>query len=79
MFGELPSWGFYIRHVTGISVKNITLSLDNPDFRPAFVLEDVTNAILEKINLPEPKKDQIILKDSRVSLSDTQYVDLLKK
>ncbi|MFN4085728.1 MAG: glycoside hydrolase family 28 protein [Spirosomataceae bacterium] len=79
MFGELPSWGFYIRHVTGISVKNITLTLDNPDFRPAFVLEDVTNAILEKINLPEPKKDQIILKDSRVSLSDTQYVDLLKK
>ena len=43
MFGELPSWGFYVRHVDGIRFKDIHLSLVDEDFRPPFVFDDVLN------------------------------------
>lgn len=41
MFGELPAWGFYLRHVRDITFKNVQLSLADDDFRPAIVEEDV--------------------------------------
>ena len=53
MFGELPSWGFYVRHVDGITFKNITLKLKDKDFRPAFVFDDVQNVVFEKVKYPE--------------------------
>lgn len=42
MFGELPAWGFYMRHVRGIRIEGVTLDLDRSDYRPAFVADDVT-------------------------------------
>ena len=47
MFGELPSWGFYLRHIRGITLKNVQLSLEADDFRPALVEEDVEGLIME--------------------------------
>lgn len=41
MFGELPAWGFYLRHVRDITFKNVQLSVADDDFRPAIVEEDV--------------------------------------
>ena len=41
MFGELPSWGLYLRHIRNITLKNIQLSLAADDFRPMIVDEDV--------------------------------------
>ena len=49
MFGELPAWGFYLRHAKGITFKNINLSLDDPDFRPAFVFDTTENIQLEQL------------------------------
>jgi hypothetical protein len=44
MFGELPAWGFYVRHARNITFRNVRLTLRNGDFRPAFVLDDVKGA-----------------------------------
>ncbi len=64
MFGELPSWGFYVRHAKGIEMKNIVLSLDEQDFRPAFIFDDVSGIILKEIILPENKQSgQVVLKN----------------
>ena len=41
MFGDMPSYGFFIRHVRGIELDNIQLHTIKPDARPAFVLHDV--------------------------------------
>lgn len=41
MFGELPSWGLYVRHVNGLEMKNVRLSVRENDFRPAYVFDDV--------------------------------------
>jgi Glycosyl hydrolases family 28 len=62
MFGELPSWGYYIRHASGIKMKDIRLNLTDDDFRPAMIFADVKKLSMEKIEIPGKKKDQIILK-----------------
>ena len=41
MFGELPSWGLYLRHIRNITLKNVRLTLKDSDFRPDIVEEDV--------------------------------------
>lgn len=46
MFGELPAWGFFIRHVDGLEIKNVKLSIDAPDYRYAIVCDDVKNLSL---------------------------------
>ncbi|MEP7253229.1 MAG: glycoside hydrolase family 28 protein [Ginsengibacter sp.] len=61
MFGELPAWGFYVRHASGLTFKNIKLTIDNQDFRPAFVFDEVDSLKMEQIKLPGQGKDQIIL------------------
>lgn len=43
-FGQIPAYGFYIRHAKNIRMHNITLEFENPDYRPAFILEDVKGA-----------------------------------
>ena len=49
MFGELPAWGFYLRHVRNITLKNVRLSLANDDFRPAIVDDDVEELYTENV------------------------------
>ena len=52
MFGELPAWGFYIRHASGIRMLNVRLTLKDNDFRPAFIFDDAHSVSLEKVSLP---------------------------
>lgn len=52
MFGELPSWGFYLRHIRGITLRNVQLSLEAEDFCPAIVEVDVKDLIMENIKYP---------------------------
>lgn len=59
MFGELPAWGFYVRHVKGLTMKNIRLSIGEADYRPAMVFDDVqdlliTDLAVEGDDKPEP-------------------------
>lgn len=63
MFGELPSWGFYVRHVKGLTMKNIDLKVQEYDFRPAFVFDDVSGLKMEKVRIAPANRDkQIILR-----------------
>jgi hypothetical protein len=65
MFGELPSWGLYVRHAKGIDLRNITFTLSDEDFRPAFIFDDVDGIHMEGIQLPDRNKKQVILKDTK--------------
>lgn len=62
MFQELPSWGFYTRHVKGMEMKNIVLRLEESDFRPAMIFDDVSEMKLKNINLPRNTQEQQIVK-----------------
>jgi polygalacturonase len=46
MFGPLPSYGFFVRHVEDIHFENVELEYEKPDARPAFLFDDVTNLAL---------------------------------
>ncbi|WP_298238574.1 glycosyl hydrolase family 28 protein [uncultured Algibacter sp.] len=72
MFGELPSWGFYVRHVNGISFKNINLKLEADDYRPAFIFDSVENIVLENIKVPDANHKQIVLKDVKEANLDSK-------
>lgn len=61
MFGELPSWGLYVRHTKGIKLNNVTFKSEDEDFRPALIFDHVEGIELNKIDLPEAKHQQIIL------------------
>jgi len=54
MFKELPAWGFYIRHVKGITFENVILICDKKDYRTAVVLDDVAGANLRSLKVFEP-------------------------
>ena len=44
MFGEIPAYGFFLRHIKGIEFSNVEVSYLKPEARPAFVLNDVHSA-----------------------------------
>lgn len=61
MFGELPAWALYVRHVDGLDLRNIRFTLRDADFRPAFVFDDVENMKME--NMTPSDKEQIFVND----------------
>ena len=42
--GEMPAYGFYLRHIKGLTMDNIQLHTMSDDARPPFVLDDVNSA-----------------------------------
>jgi polygalacturonase len=44
MFGAIPAYGFFARHVKGLIVRDVEVSFMREDLRPAFVLHEVKGA-----------------------------------
>ncbi len=61
MFGELPAWGFYVRHASVIKMKNVTFRYKEFDFRPALVFDDVKSIELEDVDIKTGEELPIIL------------------
>src|SRR5713226_245972 len=49
MFGEIPAYGFFIRHVRGIELSDLEISYLKDDARSPFILSDVKAADLRHI------------------------------
>ena len=58
MFGELPAWGFYVRHIDGLTMKNIKVSIEAADYRPAFIFDDARNLNLYSLTIDGDQKDK---------------------
>lgn len=52
MFGGLPAYGLYCRHVRGLKLTNVQLQLAGEDQRHAVVFEDVHNAVVDGLDAP---------------------------
>ena len=64
MFGELPAWGFYVRHAEGIDFRNCRITLRKADYRPAMVFDDVRGLRLTQVNLgPSSGKPVMVLNE----------------
>jgi hypothetical protein len=61
MFRDLPAYGLYCRHVHGLTLDEIELNVDQPDARPAVVLDDVRNARMRTLQAMPPAEGQPLL------------------
>ncbi len=52
MFGDMPSQGFYVRHVKNIEMSNVEIAAMADDARPAFILQDVDGADFFHVKAP---------------------------
>ena len=50
MFGPLPAYGLYIRHVEGLTLRNVRLQVGAPDVRPAILLDDARNVDVDSVS-----------------------------
>jgi hypothetical protein len=49
MFGLIPAHGFFIRHAKGIDLSDVHVSNLKPDGRPALVLDNVKEILLDRV------------------------------
>ncbi|MEO7211767.1 glycosyl hydrolase family 28 protein [Mucilaginibacter sp.] len=61
MFGELPAWGFYVRHAKGIIIKNLKLTVAQDDFRPAMVFDNVAGLKMVETAIPSVNRTPAII------------------
>ena len=61
MFGELPAWGFYVRHVDDLKMKNIHISYKDEDFRPAMLFDDVKGLNLYNVAIPTAQEMPVLV------------------
>jgi len=61
MFGELPAWGLFIRHATGIAITNSRFRYKKTDFRAAMVFDDVRGLQLQKTSIASGKQLPVVV------------------
>ena len=49
MFGQIPAYSFFIRHVKGLEMNSVEVSYMKDDFRPAFLLQDVSQPEFDRV------------------------------
>ena len=69
MFGKLPAYGLYCRHVKGLKLLNVQLQLADTDQRHGLVMEDVEDALIDDLSGPCPPEA-----DSTIRLNDVKEV-----
>lgn len=86
MFGDMPAYGFYIRHVDGIEMNNVEVGYMTEDQRPAFVLNDVKNTDFYRVKAQhETDVPTFVLKDVKdfsthqCGIPDTQIEQVKQK
>ncbi|MGA2534731.1 MAG: glycoside hydrolase family 28 protein [Terracidiphilus sp.] len=65
MFGPMPAFGFFVRHVRNLEMSHIEVATVDADARPAFHFVDVSRADLHSITAPRGADGAISLQDVR--------------
>jgi polygalacturonase len=62
MFGRLPAYGLYCRHVAGLRVRNLELRAAADEARPALVCDDVKDLEIAGLGAAAPAGPQPLIK-----------------
>lgn len=49
MFGVIPAYGFFVRHVNGLEMKDVQVSFMKDDQRPPFVIDSARNVVFDSL------------------------------
>jgi len=63
MFGQVPSSGFFLRHIRNLEMSHVEISNATPDARPAFYLSGVDRADFFSITAPRSADGAFALND----------------
>lgn len=66
MFGTLPSYGLYCRHVERLKLRDINLTLQSPDYRHALICDDVSRVIIDSFDAHQSKGAESVIRFQRV-------------
>lgn len=86
-FGVIPAYGFFIRHVKNITMRDVTIAFLKDDHRPPFILSEVTGATFRHVKAQKVKEAHYFMldrvKDCRLQdfegLKDRVWKDVGKK
>ena len=66
---ELPAWGVFLRHMDGITMRNVSFKAEAADYRPALVADDVKDLSLEGVTYDEAgataKEQEVLYKSNK--------------
>ncbi len=62
MFGPLPAYGLYCRHVEGLTLRNVQLRTRRPDLRHAVLADDVKRLKIEALAVESVKGAAAVLR-----------------
>ncbi|HTY56518.1 MAG TPA: glycosyl hydrolase family 28 protein [Candidatus Binataceae bacterium] len=70
MFGSLPAYSIYARHVDGLSVSNLRADWEQSDVRPAAIFEDIKALSVEDVRVDMRSKSEspLILREVKDSM-----------
>lgn len=54
MFGRMPAYGLFARHVDGLDIRDADFTFDKPEQRPVMQLRDVTRVDVEHLRAQKP-------------------------
>jgi len=63
MFGRLPAAGFYCRHVSGLYMRDVLLTWESGESRPAIVLEDAKQVEISGLRTTAGSDSAIVLNE----------------
>jgi polygalacturonase len=64
MFGEIPAYGFFIRHVRGLEMSDVEVSYLKEDLRPALIISDAKGVDLRHLRMQHAEGvSSFLLKD----------------
>ena len=66
MFGILPAYGLYARHVRGLSLHNVRFDLAAPDLRPALICDNVEDLELQNFRAAAHAEVECLARLSKV-------------
>lgn len=86
MFGNLPAYGFFARHIKNLELSNVEVRTTNPDARAAFWLNDIQGADFFRLKTSSPAGHNFDLRnlsDFRVfrsrDIPDTELASVTSK
>lgn len=62
---KIPAYGYYVRHVTGMTLRNCTVDFEENDDRYAVVMEDVQDITIENFKAPDSLHNREKIKISK--------------
>lgn len=61
MFGELPASAFFVRNVESIQFENLRTSYLEPDYRPPFIFDRVTDLTINELEVEDIENTPVVV------------------